>query len=193
MKIRYYIYTILIAIFMSGCGTLPKFYRLVPKADIHQGNRTLSKNIIGVATVKVADYIDSKQIITVENNPTKLNPHEDEMWLGGLPENIQNTLKIDLSAKIKKYTLLSYPWDEPIDDKYRVYLKIDGINMSNSGEVSIYGKWSIVDMDRNKLIKINQFSYSSECIGDSYSDKAEALSILIDRVSSDIANEIKRL
>jgi len=193
MKIRYYIYTILIAIFMSGCGTPPKFYRLVPKADIHQGNRTLSKNIIGVATVKVADYIDSKQIITVENNPTKLNPHEDEMWLGGLPENIQNTLKIDLSAKIKKYTFLSYPWDEPIDDKYRIYLKIDGINMSNSGEVSIYGKWSIVDMDRNKLIKINQFSYSSECIGDSYSDKAEALSILIDRVSSDIADEIKRL
>jgi len=184
------VYIIFIIISIIGCGAPPKFYRLVPKTKPNT-NKTLSKVIIGIAPIKIANYIDNKEITTIEENPTKLKLHEDRMWLGGLAENIQNTLKIDLSAKVKRYTFLSYPWDEPIDDKYRIYLKIDGIDLSD--EVSIYGKWSIVDMDRNKLIKINQFSYSSECIGDSYSDKAEALSILIDRVSSDIANEIKRL
>ncbi len=184
MRVKLLLLTIFI-LMLSGCGRPPNFYMLTPKADIKIGENTKGKTIIGVATVEIPEYLNRKEILT-RVSATKLSIHNSELWASNLAENIQNVLKIDLSAKTDRYTFLSYPWEEPIDDIYRIYLTIDSFDMDEQCSITISGRWSIVDMSSRSIKISKEFGYSEVAPSCDYASMVDVTSEIIDRISNRI-------
>ena len=184
MRLRYIIAVIIFAL-LSGCGTPPSFYMLTPKAKIKNGEIPKGKEVVGISTVSIPDYLNRKEIMT-KTGSAKLSMHNNQLWASNLAENIQNVLKIDLSAKTDRYTFLSYPWEEPVDDIYRVYLSIDTLDIDDNGEIRVSGRWSIVNMNSRSIVVSKEFAYSEIINSQDYESMAEAVSGFIDKISRNV-------
>ena len=184
MRLKY-IFLIIAVLLLAGCGTPPNFYLLTPNVEIKSGEISKGKKVVGIASVDIPDYLNRKEIMT-KVGFTKLSMHNSELWASNLAENIQNVLKIDLSAKTNRYTFLAYPWEEPVDDVYRVYLGIDTLDMDIDGRVTMSGRWSIVDMNSRSILVSKEFGYADMSENCDYEGMARIISGFIDRISDNI-------
>jgi len=161
MKIRLSILFILLLL-LTGCSSKSNFYQLHPKST-QQLNTTHSKRgtVVGIADVEVAGYLTKSEIVT-RMNAGHLNVHETDLWAGSLNKNIQSVLKHNIATLLPKYTFLAHPWEEPIDDKYRIYVTIDRFDGSQNGSVTLQGRWSLVNKEENHLLYGESFVYSQK-------------------------------
>jgi uncharacterized lipoprotein YmbA len=190
-----YLFTLLSILFFGGCGS-SKFYHLYPTIPAKEGSFNISKNIIGVAEVKLADYIDKPQIVT-QKSQNALEIREKENWAGDFAKNIQSVITQDLNRLLsKKYTFVALPAEEVTDDKYRIFISIDRFDSNKEGLVVIDGRWSIKNLNSGKIIKMREFHYSlggeiKSKDEDSLNTLAQTKSMLLERLSRDIAKEVK--
>jgi uncharacterized lipoprotein YmbA len=190
MKLHYT--TLLCAVVLfTGCSSKSNFYQLhsatTPKSS--STNRVKS-NIIGIAEVEVPEYLDKPQIIT-RMNDGRVDIHETERWAGSFPGNIQTVLTHNLSRSLPAYTFLSAPWEEPVTDKYRIYLNIDRFDGDRNGTVVLEGRWSLVDKDENRMLT-GEHIYYIEKGGATLDETVTTQSRLLERLSRAIARKIRR-
>ncbi len=48
----------------TGCGTPSNFYHLYPTVPYKEGSFKMGRKVIGVAEIKLADYINKEEIVT---------------------------------------------------------------------------------------------------------------------------------
>jgi uncharacterized lipoprotein YmbA len=181
-------------LFLFGCGS-SKFYHLYPTIPVKEGSFRVSKRVIGVAEVKLADYIDKPQIVTQKDN-SRVDIHEKENWAGDFAKNIQEVITQNLNRLLfKKYTFIALPAEEVSDDKYRIFVSIDRFD-SKDTEVTLDGRWSIKKIPEDSILIMKKFHYTIN--GENLKDKDEKLkenialrSILLEKLSKDIAKFIK--
>jgi len=175
---------------LSGCSSKSNFYQLHPKSVQHE-NSTHSKKgtVIGIANVEVATYLTKSEIVT-RMNAGRLNIHETDLWAGSLDKNIQSVLKHNMATLLPRYTFLSHPWEEPIDDKYRIYVTIDRFDGSEAGRVTLQGRWSLVNKEENKVLYSESINYSIQG-GPSLDEIIDTQSQLLDKLSRRIASKLR--
>jgi len=189
MKKKYFA-ILFTALVFTGCSSKSNFYQLHTNDHV-SGNRAdrIKQNVIGIAEVEVAGYLDQPQIVT-RLNEGRVNVHEEERWAGSFPKNIQTVLTQNLSKLLPSYTLLASPWEEPVSDRYRIYVSIDRFDGDQNGTVVLDGRWSLVDKEENRMITGEKIRYIDRG-GITLDDMVATQSRLLDRLSRSIAKKVR--
>ena len=175
---------------LSGCSSKSNFYQLHPKTvQQSESSRSKKATVIGIAQVEVAEYLSKSELVT-RLSAGRVNVHSDALWAGSLAKNIQTVLTHNISALLPRYTFLSYPWEEPIDDRYRIYVTIDRFDGYENGRVSLQGRWSLVNKEENKVLYGESINYTAQG-GQSLDEIVETQSSLLDRLSRRIAAKVR--
>jgi len=178
------------ALFFAGCSSKSNFYQLNPKEmKQHSSVTGLKKTVIGIAEVDMAEYLDKPQIMT-RLSAEKLQLHETERWAGGFDKNVQSVLAYDLSVLLPRYTFLARPWDEPIEEKYRIYVRIDRFDGDGNGTVTLDGRWSLVNVEERKPL-ISEEIHLQQKGAPTIDGIVATQSDLLARVSRHIAKRLK--
>jgi uncharacterized lipoprotein YmbA len=187
---KYLLIGVAAAIVMTGCSTKSNFYQL-HSHDTADMKRTapLQSRVIGVDQVDLADYLDKPQIVT-RLSDGQLQLHEEDRWAGALDKNIQAILTRNLTRVLPHYTFLSSPWDEPIEDRYRVYVDVEHFDGDSNGTVTLDARWSLVDREENRMLTGEKVHYVEKGAPEIESIVATQ-SRMIDRLSRQIAKKIR--
>ena len=179
------------AVWMTGCSTKSNFYQLHPQQMTHTSSVShLRSTVIGVDQVQLADYLDKPQIVT-RVSQGRLRLHEEDRWAGALDKNIQSVLTRNLSHKLPSYTFLSSPWDEPLEDRYRIYVDVDRFDGDMNGTVTFEGRWSLVDKEQEHIVTGEKVSYVKR--GEpTLEGIVSTQSHIVSKLSQDIAKKIQK-
>jgi len=175
---------------LSGCSSKSNFYQLHPKST-PQADSIKSKKttVIGIAEVEVAEYLRKSEVVT-RLSAGRVNVHDKALWAGSLAQNIQTVLTHNISTLLPRYTFLTHPWEEPIDDKYRIYVTISRFDGYENGKVTLQGRWSLVNKEENRVLYSESVNYTAQG-GESLDEIIDTQSLLIDRLSRRIASKIR--
>ncbi len=188
MKRKLLLLAITLAI-LTGCGS-SSFYQLHP--NIAENEATVAHKrgmIIGLAEVEVADYLQKSELMT-RMSAGRLQIHNKDVWAGSLAKNVQSVLQQNLSNLLPGSIFLSYPWEEPIDDKYRIYVTIDHFDAYETGDVVLKGRWSLVNKEQNSVRYSESINYSAQG-GETLDAMVTTQSRLLDKLSRRIAVKIR--
>jgi uncharacterized lipoprotein YmbA len=145
---------------LAGCSSKSDYYRLQPRLLPHRDITPLStRHVVGIGEVQVADYLQRKGL-TLRLGPSRLKVDENALWAGSLDKNIQKVLQRNLSQLLPSATFLSYPWEEPLTDKERIFVTVDRFDGDSNGTVTLEGHWSLVDRGEEKMLLGEDFYYT---------------------------------
>jgi uncharacterized lipoprotein YmbA len=183
---------LLLSLLAAGCGTPSNYYRLEPASGSALYSHRIPTKIIGIANVELADYLEGKQLIS-RKSENRIDIDENEAWAGDLAKNIQSFLRSSLASRVHGYSFLSTPWKEPVDDRYRIFLKIERMDTDPSGRVVIQGRWSIADMQERKIVTGEEFSYAENSTSMHWDDIVKTQSGILEKLSAKIATAISKI
>ena len=187
---KYRIASAMVALLMTGCSTKSNFYQLhsSERMDTKQ-TAQLQNRVIGVDQVDLADYLDKPQIVT-RLSSERLQLHEEERWAGALDKDIQSLLTQNLSRALPHYTFLASPWDEPVEDRYRIYVDVERFDGDVNGTVTLDARWSLVNKEENRLLTGEKVHYVEQGVA-TIDGIVTTQSRMVDRLSRQIAKKIK--
>ena len=190
---NYYIVSAVVILLFNGCSSKSHFYQLHPK--IKQTKQVQTKyfrqKVIGIAEVSIPEYLDKPQIVT-RLSPGKLSLNESERWIGTFDKNIQSVIAKDLAMMLPHYTFLSKPWDEPLEEHYRIYVHITRFDGDiKNGNVVLEGNWRLVDTENGHFVKGEEIHLERHSAV-TLDDIVETQSKLLEELSKHIAHKLKR-
>lgn len=181
---------ILSLLLLAGCSAKSSFYQLQPKVkESTKTSRQHKGAVIGIAEVEIPEYLDKPEMVT-RLSAGRLSIHQEERWAGSFPENLQTVLKQNLAAMLPGDTFLSYPWEEPVSDNYRIYVTIDRFDGDRAGLVTLEGRWSLVDRNASRVLYAEQIHDRLQG-GTSLDAIVDTQSRLLYRLSRRIANKVR--
>ncbi|SFV59325.1 protein of unknown function DUF330 [hydrothermal vent metagenome] len=190
MKYRLYILFISVGLLLIGCSSKSNFYQLYPKSAQNTNSTKSTKGtVIGIAEVKVAEYLTKSAIVT-RMDASRVAIHETDLWAGSFAKNIQSVLTHNIASLLPRYTFLAYPWEEPIDDKYRIYITIDRFDGSQTGKVTLQGRWSVINKEENKVLYSESVNYTAQG-GKTLGAIIDTQSKLLEQLSRRIAAKVR--
>jgi uncharacterized lipoprotein YmbA len=149
----------------------------------------IKRTIVGVAEVGLPEYLDKPEVVT-RLSEGRLKMNETDRWAGAFDKNIQSVLTQNLSKLLPNYTFLASPWDEPVEDRYRVYVDVERFDGDLNGTVTLKGRWSLVDKEENRLVtgeKVHYIERGTPTIDGIVTTQSH----MIDRLSRNIARKIR--
>jgi len=182
--------TLPLLLLLAGCSSKSDYYRLRPRLLPHRDIAPLStRHIVGIGEVQIADYLQQKAL-TLRLGPSRLKVDEKALWAGSLDKNIQKVLQHNLAQLLPSTTFLSYPWEEPISDRERIFVTIDRFDGDSNGTVILEGHWSLVDRREEKMLLGEDFHYKKR--GEAtLSGIVATQNRLLERLSRRIASRIR--
>jgi len=176
---------------LGGCSSKSEFYRLQPTIVGPTGSHPLHPGrILGIGEIQVADYLEKPELVT-RLAPTHLKLHEEQRWAGSLAGSIQEVLQQNLTTLLPGYTVLNYPWDEPVDDRYRLYVTVDRFDGDANGTVTLSGHWSLVDRTESRIVTGEKFRDVARG-NPGIQGVIETQNTLLERLSRRIAAQVRR-
>jgi len=180
---------------LAGCSSKSNFYQLQPTVENKYSHRSISNHkIISIGSVEIPEYLTKQEMIT-HLLPGRLNLHETERWIGPLDKNIQYVLRKNLENTLSRYILISYPWEEPFNDDYRILLKIERFDSDINGLVTLDARWSLVRQSDREVLYTQTVIYTEQGLspkesGGTFEGVVNAQSKLLEHLSKDIAQKI---
>ena len=174
---------------LGGCSSKENYYQLHAQQDknINRSNTHKGK-YIGIAEVEIAEYLNKSELITrVSSGRTIL--HDNDRWTESFEKNIQSVLQYNFSTYAPRYRFISYPWEEPINDSYRIYVTVDKFEGDTNGLVRLDGRWSLVNRNQDKVI-VSEPIHSKQQGKNTLEGIVNTQSALLDTVSQHIINKI---
>ena len=190
-----YRYMIIGAVLLSltACSSKSNFYQLHPQVDQETSSRhSMKRAVIGIAQVDVAEYLKKSEMVT-RMSAGRINVHETDRWAGSFGKNIQSVMNDNLSRLLPRYTFVSYPWEEPLSDRYRIYISISKFDGDTAGTVRLHGRWTLVEKEDDRVMVGESFTYT-EPGGESLDAIVNTQSRLLEKLSRHIGQKVaKRL
>ena len=169
---------------LGGYSPDSQFYKLQTIDDVDVVG--LQKISIGIANINLPDYLEKPQIVVFEKASPKMKISEINRWGEPLSSMIQRTLAADISMYLPNSVVKSkLTLTEKFD--YLVEVQIVRFDMIWDKEAVLEAWWYINNYKGN--IIYGQKFLQHEKIGKSFSDFADAESILLGKMSKDIAQK----
>jgi len=190
MKIKLMLAVVIVGL-LSGCSSKSNFYQLQSSSSVKSNTtHAIRHTVVGIAEVEVSGYLNKPEIVT-RLTEGRLLVHDEDRWADSFPKNIQSVLRYNLSTLLPQYTFLAKPWEEPLDEKYRIYVTIDRFDGNSSGVVVLEGRWSLVNQDDNSVVISHSFKSKKQ--GDITLDAiVSTQSKLLEQLSREIAKRIRK-
>ena len=184
------LYALLLA--AAGCANTPpsQFYMLEPISQAYEPPPADAARLsIGVGPAQIPEYLDRPQLVTRSATNT-LELDEFHRWGGSLSSDLLRVVAQNLSVLTGSDSVFVYPWEEPIDPRYRVHLSILGLDGSLGGDVVLDAQWVVASRDRRQNLASGRSVIREPTRGISYQDFVAAQSRTLGTLSREIADEI---
>jgi uncharacterized lipoprotein YmbA len=190
---------ILLSLALAGCLGGPSaptnFYMLSPLSPSQAGTSpaTAEGRIhIGLVTVGVAEYLNRPDIV-VNLDDTVYQLAEFDQWAEPLSNNLTRVLEVNLTNLLRDDLIdvfLASNSSIPLDYQLEVdVLRLDG----NLGDkVTLVAQWALLEGEEDDLKLMRRSEYQEPAADQTYKELVLAKSRTIEKLSRDIAADIKK-
>lgn len=192
---------VLMAAVLGGCGSSPpsRFYHLASingQDEIQQSTlQQDGKTVINVGPVRIPDYLDRPQIIT-RNGKNEFKLSEFNRWAGALENDIVRVLAENISAQLPPDRYFVLRWtpllETQLPSTYRVEMIINRFEGALNGKVILSAQWGIMSNEKGMLFH-KESNIEEPVAGKKYDVLVQAMSMSLEKLSSEIANAITTL
>ena len=152
----------------------------------------LNDATVGVGPIKLSRVLDRPQIVT-RTGENEIRVADLERWAAPLQEIVTNVLVDNLSALLPGADILKLPWPVTIPVTYQVTMDITRLDGMPGGEVILRTRWGILG-EGGKKVLTNKLTMLNEPVrGKTTAEMVSAQSRLLEKLSREIALEIKGL
>ena len=152
----------------------------------------LNDATVGVGPIKLSRVLDRPQIVT-RTGENEIRVADLERWAAPLHEIVTNVLVDNLSALLPGADILKLPWPVTIPVTYQVTMDITRLDGMPGGEVILRTRWGILG-EGGKKVLTNKLTMLNEPVrGKTTAEMVSAQSRLLEKLSREIALEIKGL
>jgi len=188
-----------LALFLSGCISIsssptPHFYKLQAiNADQVSEKMNMASNVlIGVGPVKIPEYQDRPQIVTLGKEKT-LKFAQFDRWGESLDLGLARLIREDLTAILPEAKFTSYPWNQSMPVKYQVVVEIVQLDSELDKDLFLVAQWQVIDARTTKTVIIKRSELRQPVIPQDYPGLAKALSTACASLSGEIAKALATL
>lgn len=187
---------VLLGIFAGLCGGClgrsepARFYTLAAGGPPTDSGGTVA---VAVGPLQLPDYLDRAQIV-VRDQETGIQLRSTERWAEPLEDAMIRRLTNRLNNALQSAFVYRYPQFVNLETRYQVGAEVYAFEADTNGQVRLQLRWTILDEDRNAILKPRGANYATEVA--SASDTAAvtvAMGGLLDMFAADIAAELNRL
>jgi len=152
----------------------------------------LNAMIIGVGPVKIPEYLDRPQMVTV-NKAKMLQFAQFDRWGESLDLGLARLVREDLSVMLPKAKLTLYPWNPSMALKYQVVVEVVQLDSELDGDMFFAVQWTVIDVPNSKTVLIKRSEYREAIIPQNYLGLAKTLSTACSTLSTQIAQALGSL
>ncbi|MFP3866808.1 MAG: membrane integrity-associated transporter subunit PqiC [Desulfobacteraceae bacterium] len=185
------------AICFGGClsrSQTPRFYNLsaMPTDQVGVRSESPSKNaVVGIGPVKLADYLETSQIIT-RTSDNQVAKAEYDRWVGSFKDNFVNVLADNIGLLLPTEGIYLYPWRRTVPIDYQVTVDVVRCDGRLGEAAWLEARWSVFGGPDKKLLQTNRSSIHEPLSGLDYAAVVAAQSRALAKLSQEIVAAIKR-
>lgn len=182
-----------LALIVSACvGTSQpaKFYSLQGINRSETAAVSQIKMTIGVEEVKIPDYLDKPQIVSLKDNSVELGFSEMNRWSEALSTMMQRTIANDMSAYLPQSVVKARNLSRENFD-YVIFVEVDKFDGAFDNQVQLKAWWYA--LNHNSKIVIRERAEFSLPAGENYDELVRAESRLVAELSLQIAQKVAKL
>jgi hypothetical protein len=116
-----------------------------------------------------------------------------ERWAGPLYEIVANVMVDNLTVLLPRTKVLKFPWQVAIPVTYQVAMDITQFDGMPGGDVILRTRWGIFGDSAKKILANKQTVLNEPTRGNTITDMVSAQSRLLEKLSREVAEEIKKL
>jgi uncharacterized lipoprotein YmbA len=192
---RFLISGIFFLLVLGGCGsTQPsRFYTLDSVGNHEVGNQSVPADYnisVSIGPVDIPDYLDRPQIVS-RTSQNELSLSEFDRWAGSLKDDIVRVLSENLTNLLSQNSVFVSPWGRGIVSDYQVTINIRRFDAMPEGNVLLNAQWTIIGKEGTQILRMRESFITESMSAQTYSAKVSAMSGALEKLSRDIAEEIK--
>ncbi len=182
----------------AGCGSTPQtqFYVLTPFSGLSSSDdlefRKHESPVIGVAAVKLPEYLNRPQIVT-RTSRNELALAEFDQWAGSLRENISSVVAANLSTFIPTDRISVFPAKLHSATDYEVFIDLIHFERDVRGQAVLLARWQIVARGGKTVLSAETSRYAEDVSQDGFDVTVAAMNRTLDSLSREIGEEIGAL
>ena len=172
----------------------PRFYMLhsIDKDQVGKKFNTTSNVVIEVGPVKIPEYQDRPQMVTI-NKAGTLTFAEFDRWGESLEHSLARLINEDFVVILPGASLQMFPSNLSIPIKYQVMVDVLQIDSELDKDIFFVAQWSLIDVENNKMVFTKRSELRQVINPHNYAGLAGTLSAVCGELSSEIAEKIASL
>jgi hypothetical protein len=151
-----------------------------------------SGEIIGIGPVKIPEYLDRPQIVTLDKNKM-LKFAQFDRWGESLDLGLASLIREDLTVMLPGSKMSLYPWNPLIAVKYQVTLEVVQMDSELDKDMFFVVQWTVIDVQNSKTLMIKRSEFRQPIMPQNYSGYAKTLSKTCVSLSRQIAEALASL
>ena len=171
----------------ASCGGGGNYYVLAPAGSALSGGGVG----IGIGPVIVADYLEERPYLVFQSSPTRVEVSDEHRWAGDLAGNFSRTLGTNLGIRMGTGNVGQYPFSKDSELRYQITVDVSQFHGTADGDAFLEASWRAYSLPGGRLIASRTASLHEPLQGDGFEKLAEAQSRLVDRLSGEIAKELR--
>jgi len=184
---------------LSGCISIPnsptpRYYAFVPVHENQVSKKVIIAPgiIIGIGPVKIPEYQDRPQIVTITQDHM-LQFAQFDRWGESLDLGLANLIREDMTLMLPAAKLTLYPWNPSVAVKYQVAIEVVQLDSQFNKGLFLAVQWMIIDVQTSKTMIIKRSEFHRSINPPNYSGLAQTLSTACASLSSQIAEALGKL
>ncbi|MDJ0608627.1 MAG: PqiC family protein [Kiloniellales bacterium] len=151
-----------------------------------------SSPVIGVGPITVPSYLDRPQIVR-RASANKLVVGEFDRWAEPLKELVSRVLAENLAVILESDTVFTLPRRRLSEVDIQVELEVSRFDAAPDGVVHLTGRWAIYSAGGKNLTAAKKSVIREQAGSDDYEEVTIAMSRALERLSQEIAVELRPL
>lgn len=186
---------VVLAILLSlyGCassGPKTKYYSLFP-GDYSSANMgSVIDASFGVGPISLPEYVDHVGIVSLTGT-NQIAVSGYHAWAGDLSENLSRVIAGNLGSLFNTSSVSAFPWDNRLRPNYQIKILFQEFAGVRGGEVRVKAKWSLLNQRGTEVILTGTEGLREQAQSNSYNDYVATLNRLVNKLSDNIARDIK--
>ncbi|MBW2584829.1 MAG: membrane integrity-associated transporter subunit PqiC [Deltaproteobacteria bacterium] len=189
---------IVLALALAGClgGQSPptSFYMLSPLNPSQTGTLAATADgriRIGLSTVTVPEYLNRSEIVINLDN-TVYQLADFSKWAEPLSDNLTRVLEENLTNLLHDDSIdIFLASDSSIPPDYRLEVDVLRLDGNLGDQVTLVAQWALLAAEEDDLIVMRRSEYQASAADNTYKELVMAKSRTIEKLSQDIALNVK--